>query len=276
MDTITNMMTVDVEDYFQVSAFENRISRGDWDQLPCRVARNTHRVLDLFAQHDAKATFFTLAWVAERYPDIVRRIVDEGHELASHGYDHKRITNLTPEEFRADLVKSRDILEQIGGVKLKGYRAPSYSIVQTNIWAHEILAECGFIYSSSVYPIKHDHYGIPDAPRFKYQTAARGLVEFPISTVRIFGRNYPAGGGGFFRLYPYTISKWVINSLHRKDGKPSIFYFHPWELDPDQPKISGIPFKTRFRHYLKLDKTEDRIKRLLQDFEWNTMDSNLS
>lgn len=275
MKKIVNMMSVDVEDYFQVSAFEKRISRDDWDRLPCRVAQNTHHVLDLFSEFDVKSTFFVLGWVAERYPEIVRRIVDEGHELASHGYDHRRVTDLSPEEFRKDIIKSSAILEQIGGVKLKGYRAPSYSIVESNLWAHEILSECGFVYSSSVYPIKHDHYGIPDAPRFKYRTTSPDLIEFPISTVRRFGRNFPAGGGGFFRLYPYAISKLAINTLHRKDGKASIFYFHPWELDSDQPKISGIPLKTRFRHYLNLDKTEDKLKHLLRDFEWNTMASNL-
>lgn len=262
-----------MEDYFQVSAFEKRISRDDWDKLPCRVAQNTHRVLDLFAEHNTKATFFVLGWVAERYPEIVRRIVEEGHELASHGYNHQRITDLTPEEFRADLNKSSDILEQTGGVKLKGYRAPSYSIVESNLWAHEILAECGFIYSSSVYPIKHDHYGIPDAPRFKYETATRGLIEFPISTVKKFGHNFPAGGGGFFRLYPYAVSKWAINTLNLEDNAASIFYFHPWEIDPDQPRQTNIPLKTRFRHYLNLNRSETRLQKLLQDFQWVRMDS---
>jgi len=269
----TNMMSVDVEDYFQVSAFEKNISRDNWDKLPCRVAENTNRVLDLFAENNAKATFFVLGWVAERYPEIVRRIVNEGHELASHGYGHRRVTDLTPDEFRSDLIKSSAILEDIGGVKLKGYRAPSYSIVSENLWAHDILAECGFVYSSSVYPIKHDHYGIPDAPCFKYETAAPGLIEFPISTVKKFGRNIPAGGGGFFRLYPYGVSKWAINTLNRVDGEQSIFYFHPWEIDPEQPRQNNLPLKTRFRHYLNLNRAESRLKKLLRDFNWVRMDS---
>ena len=269
------MMTVDVEDYFQVSAFEKIISRDNWNECQYRVEKNTYKILELFSKYEAKATFFVLGWVAERSPGLIKAIVEQGHELASHGYSHKRVTDLTPEEFRADLVKSSDILEQTGSVKLKGYRAPSYSIVESNLWAHEILAECGFVYSSSVYPIKHDHYGIPDAPRFKYETAAPGLIEFPISTIKKFGRNFPAGGGGFFRLYPYAVSKWAINTLNREDGAASIFYFHPWEIDPGQPAQENIPLKTRFRHYLNLDKTEKRLEKLLQDFQWVRMDSML-
>ena len=273
MNNIVNMMSVDVEDYFQVSAFAKRISRDDWDSIPCRVDRSTHRVLDLFAKYDAKATFFTLAWVAERFPELVRRIVDEGHELASHGYDHQRVTDLSPDQFRDDLKKSTDILEQIGGVKLKGYRAPSYSIVEENLWAHDVLTECGFIYSSSIYPVKHDHYGIPDAPRFRYQAENGSLTEFPISTVNKFGRNLPGGGGGFFRLYPYALSKWAINTINQQDQQAAIFYFHPWEIDAQQPRQDNIPLKTRFRHYLNLDKTEARLQRLLQDFNWQRMDA---
>lgn len=273
MEGITNIMTVDVEDYFQVSAFENTILRENWDKMPCRVDQNTHRVLDLFAKYNVKATFFTLAWVGERFPEIIHRIVGEGHELASHGYDHKRVTDLSPEEFRADIVKSKDILEQLGGVRLKGYRAPSYSITKGNLWAHEILAECGFVYSSSIYPIKHDHYGIPDAPRFMYETSAKGLFEFPVSTVRKLGRNYPAGGGGFFRFYPYSFSRWIINTLNREDKKASIFYFHPWEIDPDQPKQKNLSMKTKFRHYINLKNMEKRLNRLMQEFKWTRMDS---
>jgi polysaccharide deacetylase family protein (PEP-CTERM system associated) len=275
MAKITNIMTVDVEDYFQVSAFERHISRDDWNNLPCRVAQNTNRILDLFAENRTKATFFTLGWVAERYPELIRRIVEEGHELASHGYDHRRVTDLTPEEFRQDLIKSSNILEQIGGVKLKGYRAPSYSIVKSNQWAHDILAECGFIYSSSVYPVKHDHYGIPDAPRFKYEVENIELTEFPITTIRRFGKNYPAGGGGFFRLYPYWLTQYAINQVNQQDSHAAIFYFHPWEIDPDQPKIAGLSLKTRFRHYLNLKRTEKRLKRLLNDYSWGRMDEKI-
>lgn len=269
------MMTVDVEDYFQVSAFENVIPRDNWNKYQLRVEKNTHRILELFSKYEAKATFFVLGWVAERSPDLVREIVEQGHELASHGYDHKRVTNLSPSEFKSDISKSKDILEQLGGVTVNGYRAPSYSIVANNLWAHEVLAECGYRYSSSIYPIKHDHYGIPDAPRFGYRTGVQDLIEFPISTIKKFGRNFPCGGGGFFRLYPYTLSKWAISTVNRIDQEECIFYFHPWEMDPDQPTQENLPLKTRFRHYLNLDKTEKRLEKLLRDFQWVSMDSLL-
>lgn len=270
---IKNMMTVDVEDYFQVSAFEKIISRDNWNKCQYRVENTTNRILELFSKYDAKGTFFVLGWVAERSPNLVKAIVEQGHELASHGYNHKRVTNLSPEEFKSDITKSKNILEQLGGVAVNGYRAPSYSIVSENLWAHEVLAECGFKYSSSIYPIKHDHYGIPDSPRFMYRTGAQGLVEFPISTIKIYGRNFPCGGGGFFRLYPYALSKWAINTVNRIDKEACIFYFHPWELDPEQPSQENIPLKTRFRHYLNLDKTEKRLEKLLQDFQWVRMDT---
>lgn len=266
-------MTVDVEDFFQVSAFENVIPRENWDKYQLRVEKNTQRILELFSKYEAKATFFVLGWVAERSPNLVREIVEQGHELASHGYDHKRVTNLSPAEFKSDILKSKDILEQLGGVTVNGYRAPSYSIVADNLWAHEVLAECGYQYSSSIYPIKHDLYGIPDAPRFRYRSGAEDLIEFPISTIKKFGRNFPCGGGGFFRLYPYALSKWAINTVNRVDKEACIFYFHPWELDPDQPPQENLPLKTRFRHYLNLDKTEKRLEKLLQDFQWVSMDS---
>lgn len=271
MNAIVNIMTVDVEDYFQVSAMESVIARDSWDSISCRVENNTHKILDMFARHEAKATFFVLAWVAERYPALVKRIVAEGHELANHGYDHKRITQFNREEFKQDLLKSKEILEDIGSVKIDGYRAPSYSIMKDNLWAHDVLADCGFRYSSSVYPVKHDLYGIPDAPRFKYQTKAKGLIEYPITTVKLLGKNIPCGGGGFFRLYPYALSQWAIKRVNRIDQQPSIFYFHPWEIDPGQPKQQGISLKTRFRHYLNLHKMENRLERLLHQFEWTTM-----
>ena len=273
MDGIKNIMTVDVEDYFQVSAFEKTIDRTDWDHIQCRVKDNTLKILDLFEKYNTKATFFCLAWVAERYPELIRRIVDDGHELASHGYDHKRVTNMTRCEFESDVIKSKKILEGISGVQIKGYRAPSYSITKDNLWVHDVLAENGFKYSSSIYPVKHDLYGIPDAPRFKYETEAQNLVEFPITTVRKFGRNLPVGGGGFFRLYPYALSKWAIDNVNHEDKKPSIFYFHPWEIDKEQPVQKGIPLKTRFRHYLNLDKTQNRLERLMTDFQWVSMDN---
>lgn len=266
-------MTVDVEDYFQVSAFEPYIKKSDWDKQECRVEKNTHRLLDLYDQYEVKATFFTLAWVAERYPGLIHRIVTDGHELASHGYDHVRITNQTPDEFREDVIKTKRILEDISGVEIKGYRAASYSIKESNLWALDILHETGHQYSSSIYPVKHDLYGIPDAPRFKYHPRGEdGILEIPITTLRMFNKNLPSGGGGFFRLYPYAFSRWSLNRVNSVDGQPGMFYFHPWEIDPDQPRTAGINAKTRFRHYLNLDKFYGRLERLLQDFEWDRMD----
>jgi len=271
-NAISNAMTVDVEDYFQVSAFESTIDRQQWDVLPQRVEQNTHRILDLFDQHQVKATFFTLGWVAERYPQLVRRIVASGHELASHGYQHIRVTEQTPEQFRQDLVVTRKILEDIGGQAIIGYRAASYSICNRNLWALEILAEEGFLYSSSIYPVKHDLYGIPDAPRFAFNPDnAAKLLEIPISTIHVLGRNFPCGGGGFFRLYPYLVSKWAYQYLNNQEKQSGIFYFHPWEIDADQPRQQNLPFKSRFRHYLNLGKVESRLNSLLHDFKWDTM-----
>ena len=268
---ITNAMSVDVEDYFQVSAFEGHIDRSQWDSLPHRVVQNTNRILDLFAKNNTRGTFFVLGWVAERYPELVRRIVAEGHELASHGYGHQRATQQSRLEFKDDIVKAKQILEDLGGVLVKGYRAPSYSINKKNLWVHDELLEAGYCYSSSVYPVKHDLYGIPDAPRFAYQ-CENGLLEIPITTSQVAGRNFPAGGGGFFRLYPYVLSRWNIQRVNRRDKQAAIFYFHPWEIDPEQPKQEGIGLKSRFRHYLNLHKTEKRLKRLLTDFNWQRMD----
>ncbi|QSA99016.1 DUF3473 domain-containing protein [Methylococcus sp. EFPC2] len=269
----TNAMTVDVEDYFQVSAFEPYIPRSDWELLPSRVERNTDRILALFAEHGVQATFFTLGWVAERYPGLVRRIVEGGHELACHGYSHIRVNRQSPFEFRADVEKSRNLLEQAGGVAVRGYRAASYSIGAENLWALEVLAELGFTYSSSIYPVKHDLYGMPDAPRFKFRPEnAPNLLEIPVTTVELGSHKFPAGGGGYFRLFPYWISRWAIDRVNRQDGQPAIFYFHPWEIDPEQPRQRDISMKTRFRHYLNLGRTESRLRRLLRDFSWNTMD----
>jgi len=271
---IKNAMTVDVEDYFQVSAFEPYIKKTDWNNQECRVEANTHKLLDLYDQYNVKATFFTLAWVAERYPALIKRIVKEGHELASHGYDHVRVINQTPDMFRADVIKSKQILEDISGVEIKGYRAASYSIMKNNLWALDILHETGHKYSSSIYPVKHDLYGIPDAPRFKYYPRGdEGVLEIPITTLRLFSKNFPAGGGGFFRLYPYAFSRWALNRVNSTDNQPGMFYFHPWEIDPDQPKTAGIDAKTKFRHYLNLDKFYGRLEQLLKDFEWDRMDN---
>ncbi len=269
---ISNAMTVDVEDYFQVSAFEKNISRNDWDKLPCRVEANTHRILDMFARYDVSATFFTLGWVAQRYPDLIKRIVDDGHELACHGFSHIRVTEQTPEEFRDDVIRAKSLLEDIGGVAVKGYRAASYSIGASNLWALDVLEDIGFDYSSSIYPVKHDLYGMPDAPRFSFEpTAKKKLLEVPVTTVRFGNRNIPCGGGGYFRLFPYSISKYALARVNNLEGQSGVFYFHPWEIDPDQPRQKNIPLKTRFRHYLNLHRMERRLERLLGDFSWNTM-----
>jgi polysaccharide deacetylase family protein (PEP-CTERM system associated) len=267
-----NAMTVDVEDYFQVSAFEPYISKTQWDSIPHRVENNTNQILDLFSDKQIKATFFTLGWVAERYPSLVKRIVNDGHELACHGYEHIRVTEQTPDEFRKDIAKTKKILEDIAGQEVKGYRAASYSIGAKNLWALDILMQEGFKYSSSIYPVKHDLYGMPDAPRFIYEPIAEDdFKEIPITSLRFFDKNYPCGGGGFFRLYPYFLSKWAFNRINYKEQQSGIFYFHPWEIDPEQPKQEGLAFKTKFRHYLNLHKMESRIKNLIRDFEWDTM-----
>ena len=274
---ISNSMTVDVEDYFQVSAFAGSISRDDWDRLPCRVEDNTNRLLDMFAAADAKATFFTLGWVAQRYPALIRRIADEGHEVASHGMAHHRVGDQTPAQFLEDISQTRKILEDTAGTQVRGYRAASFSIGADTLWAHETLAEAGYVYSSSVYPVRHDHYGMPDAPRFAYPATApaadgRGLTEVPMTTVRMFDRNLPCSGGGFFRLLPYGYFRWAISKVNREENQPTIFYFHPWEIDPDQPRQTGISAKTRFRHYVNLHRMAPRLERLLGDFSWDRMD----
>jgi polysaccharide deacetylase family protein (PEP-CTERM system associated) len=268
----TNAMTVDVEDYFQVSAFEKTIDRSQWDLIECRVEENSRRILALFEKHNIQATFFTLGWVAERYPQLIKDIVSNGHELACHGQNHIRVTEQTPDQFREDIRHSKKLLEDISGIAVNGYRAASYSIGSSNLWALDILEEEGFTYSSSIYPVKHDLYGMPDAPRFSFRPTEKGqLLEVPVSTVQIAGKNLPCGGGGFFRLYPYALSKWVIEQVNKKDDQPTVFYFHPWEIDPNQPKQTEIDIKTRFRHYLNLSRTESRLDRLLGDFNWGTM-----
>jgi polysaccharide deacetylase family protein (PEP-CTERM system associated) len=268
---ITNALTIDVEDYFQVSAFAPYIARADWDTRECRVERNVQRILALLAEHDTKATFFTLGWIAERYPQLVRDIVAQGHELASHGYGHQRASELQPAEFDADIGRAKALLEDIGGVEVRGYRAPSFSIGKGNPWAFDSLQRAGYRYSSSVYPIRHDHYGMPDAPRFAY-AARDGLIEVPVTTLRVAAQNFPSSGGGYFRLFPYALSRWLIGAVNRRDGQAAVFYFHPWEIDPQQPRVPGIDARTRFRHYLNLGRMERRLQRLLTDFRWDRMD----
>ncbi|MGI9217991.1 MAG: XrtA system polysaccharide deacetylase [Hydrogenophaga sp.] len=269
---ITNALTIDVEDYFQVSAFAPYIRRDEWDQRECRVERNVDRILALLAEHQTHATFFTLGWVAERYPGMVRRIVDQGHELASHGYGHQRASDLTEVEFFDDVQRAKDILEDIGGQPVQGYRAPSFSIGTGNLWALDTLVKAGYRYSSSIYPVKHDHYGMPDAPRFAHEVRP-GLVEVPPSTLRLFDRNLPSSGGGFFRLLPYSVSRWMLQQVNARDGQSAIFYFHPWEIDADQPRVAGADAKARFRHYVNIDRNERKLARLLKDFRWGRMDA---
>ncbi|MDI6750909.1 MAG: DUF3473 domain-containing protein [Rhodocyclaceae bacterium] len=267
-----NALTIDVEDYFQVSAFAPYIDRAEWDQRECRVERNVARILALLDRHNVKATFFTLGWIAERHPGVVREIVANGHELASHGYGHERANRLSREAFADDVLRAKGILEDLSGQEVKGYRAPSFSIDASNrAWAFETLARAGHRYSSSVYPVRHDHYGMPDAPRFSHVPDA-GVLEIPPTTVRAFLRNWPASGGGYFRLLPYAISRRLIAHVNEIEGEPAVFYFHPWEIDPAQPRIPGIDVKTRFRHYLNLHRMEQRLERLLTDFCWDRMD----
>ncbi|MBK1612257.1 polysaccharide deacetylase family protein [Rubrivivax gelatinosus] len=268
---ITNALTIDVEDYFQVSAFAPYIRRSDWDARECRVERNVDRILALLDAADTRATFFTLGWIAERYPQLVRRIVAGGHELASHGYGHERASDLSPAAFHDDVARAKAILEDIGSVAVRGYRAPSFSIGERNLWAFDTLAEAGYAYSSSIYPIRHDHYGMPDSPRFAYRVAG-GLLEVPVTTVRLAGRNLPSSGGGYFRLLPYAASRWLIGRVNREDRQAAVFYFHPWEIDAGQPRVPGIDAKTRFRHYVNIPRMEGRLASLLADFRWGRMD----
>lgn len=267
-------MTVDVEDYFQVSAFEEHIDRRDWEKLPCRVERNCDRILDLFKQANVKGTFFVLGWIAERYPQMVRRLVDNGHEVASHGYSHVRVTEQAPDEFYQDVTKTKGLLEDISGHPVNGYRAASYSIGENNLWALDELERAGYLYSSSIYPIRHDLYGMPNGPRFAFRPRGdSGILEVPVTTVMVMQKRFPCGGGGYFRLFPYRWSRWALRRVNHYDGKPGIFYFHPWEIDPDQPRQEGISLKTRVRHYLNLSRMEARLNSLLRDFSWDRMDS---
>jgi polysaccharide deacetylase family protein (PEP-CTERM system associated) len=271
MPEMRNALSVDVEDYFQVSALAPHVPRDEWDRMPCRVERNVERILELFAETGARATFFTLGWVAERYPALVTRIAAAGHEVASHGYAHHRATHQSRAEFYEDVRNAKLILEDILGTEVRGYRAPSFSIGHANLWAFDCILEAGYRYSSSVYPIRHDHYGMPDASRFPFEPLP-GLLEIPLTTARLAGMNVPAAGGGYFRLLPYAVSRALIRRVNTLDAQPALFYFHPWELDPEQPRIPGTRLKTRFRHYLNLEHMEARLQRLLGDFAWRRVD----
>lgn len=268
-----NALSIDVEDWFQVEALSSRIDRADWPRCESRVERNTERLLQLLDERNLHATFFVLGWIAERHRGLVQRIVAHGHELACHGYAHSNADQQTPRTFRADVGRAKKLLEDIGGVPVRGYRAPCFSIGPANIWALEELAELGFAYDSSIYPIRHDLYGMPEAPRFAHRPRGRdGVLEVPIATVRRFGRNLPCGGGGYFRHLPYWLNRRRLRRLNRKDRQPAVFYIHPWEIDPGQPRQRGLPMKARFRHYRNLEKTEARLCRLLRDFRWDRLD----
>jgi len=267
-----NAMTVDVEDYFQVYAFFHCIPRDSWDRYACRVEANVDRILAQFATSGVSATFFTLGWIAERHPSIVQRIVDAGHELASHGYAHQRVDRMDPAAFREDLHRTRGILEDAGGVAVLGYRAPTFSIGATTPWAFDLIAEAGHLYSSSVNPVRHDNYGMPDAPRVPYRPAGTDLWEFPMTTARVFGRNMPCSGGGYFRLLPYALFRHGFAGATEGEGRPGIFYFHPWEVDPDQPRVPSCGWKSRLRHYTNLGRMSSKLDRLLTDFAWDRMD----
>jgi polysaccharide deacetylase family protein (PEP-CTERM system associated) len=259
-------MSIDVEDYYHAWALSPVIGPDDWERWPARVEESMRRVLDLLAAAGVRATCFVLGWVAERRPELVRAIVAAGHELASHGYAHEKVAHQTPSAFRADVLRTRSLLEDIGGVPVRGYRAPSFSIGPAQWWAFAILAETGHSYSSSLHPIRHDHYGLPTAPRTPFRPTAGSLVEIPVATVEM-GRRLPCGGG-YFRLLPYSCSRWLLARHIERDRLPATFYFHPWEIDPEQPRVEGLPARSRFRHYVNLGRMEGKLRRLLADFAW--------
>ena len=270
---IVNGLSVDVEDWFQVGAFETVIDRGEWDSLASRVEDNVLRILDLFDEADVKATFFTLGWVAKRNAPLMRQIVERGHELASHGYDHARVFNFDRKQFAGDIKLARMILEDASGQRITGYRAPSFSIDQRTPWAYMELAEQGYDYSSSVAPVAHDHYGWREAPRFVFKPLPwSDLVEIPVTTAILGGKRVAAGGGGFFRVLPYAFSRWAIRQVNRREERPAVFYFHPWEIDPDQPRVGNAPVKSKLRHYTNLDKMAEKLGELVHEFEWGRMD----
>jgi polysaccharide deacetylase family protein (PEP-CTERM system associated) len=269
----TNGLSVDVEDWFQVGAFEDVIERGSWDALSDRVERNCDAILEMFAEADVRATFFTLGWVAKRHPALLRTIAGAGHEIASHGWDHQRVFKMDRESFARDLEMSRKTIEDAAGVPVSGYRAPSFSIDSRTPWAYMILAEQGFTYSSSVAPVAHDHYGWRDAPRFAFKPLPwSDLIELPVTTATFAGKRLAAGGGGFFRVLPYGFSRWAIRQVNRRDGRPAVFYFHPWEIDPDQPRVATAPLKSRLRHYTNLEGMAGKLKQLIHEFRWGRMD----
>lgn len=277
-EPIINAMSVDVEDYFHVAALSEAIARDDWEQMNSRVDASTRRLLDVFDAGETKATFFTLGWVAERHPELVREIQRRGHEVACHGYSHRLVYQQAPEEFRQETLRSKGILEDITGAPVEGYRAASYSITGQSRWALDILVEAGFRYDSSIFPVRHDLYGMPGAQRFPHRLeteSGASIIEFPPSTARVLGQNLPAAGGGYFRLYPYALSRWLMRRVNEGEDQPIVFYLHPWEVDPDQPRVDA-GWKSRFRHYNNLDKCESRLRQLLGEFRFGTLREVLS
>jgi len=276
---IKHAMTVDVEDYFHVAAFKDVIDVNSWHEWPCRVEQNTEKLLALFDQAGIKITFFILGWVAERYPNLVKAIQAAGHEIASHGYSHQLIYSQTPEVFKQETLKSKDILEQITGEKIIGYRAASYSITQKSLWALDILADLGFEWDSSIFPTRHDNYGIPGSPEAPYKiitSSGKTLTEFPLTTAKVLGQSVPAAGGGYFRQYPYALSRWLFERASHNQTKPQIFYLHPWEIDPEQPRVPNASAFSRFRHYTNLKRCLPRLERLLGDFDFGTISQSLA
>ncbi len=270
---LINGLSVDVEEWFQVGAFEGVIDRASWDSLGSRVERNCDQILAMFDAAGVKGTFFTLGWVAERHGALIRRIADAGHEIASHGWDHARVFTLDRQRFADDLTRSRKALEDASGTRVSGYRAPSFSIDQRTPWAHAVLAEAGYAYSSSVAPVVHDHYGWRAAPRFAFRPLPdAALIEIPVTTAEFAGRRLAAGGGGFFRVLPYGFSRWAIRQVNQREARPAVFYFHPWEVDPDQPRVANAPLRSRVRHYTNLGRMAGKLDRLLREFSWGRMD----
>lgn len=270
---VRNALSVDVEDWFHVGAFENVIKQADWPTLECRVEANTDRLLAMFDEAGIKATFFTLGWVAQRYPALMRRIADAGHELGNHGSNHDRVFTLGAKAFAADIQRARKTIEDASGSMVHGYRAPSFSIDQRTPWAHEVLAEQGYTYSSSVAPIKHDHYGWANAPRFAFHPIkGNDFIEIPVTTAMVGKKRLAAGGGGFFRMLPYRFSHWAIDQVNSEDHRPAIIYFHPWEIDPGQPRVANAPLKSKLRHYSRLNVMADKLDRLMRDFQWDRLD----
>jgi len=272
-DRNVNGLSVDVEDWFQVGAFENVIDRGDWEGLADRIDRNVREVLDLFDEVEAKATFFTLGWVARRHGSLLREVAARGHEIASHGWDHRRVFTMERAEFAEDIAKASKAIEDASGVRPIGYRAPSFSIDQRTPWAFTELADQGYVYSSSVAPVSHDHYGWPEAPRFAFRPLPLApLLEIPVTTALFAGKRLAAGGGGFFRILPYAFSRWAVRQVNQRDGRPAVFYFHPWEIDAGQPRVANAPLKSRLRHYTNLEKMAPKLRQLVRDFAWSRMD----